>query len=249
MQTRNAAIIAIALSSSLMSVGAGTAKADPGKLVKVTAEEIYVPRGFDNNDEVVVVTDGYLPNSCYKLTKPDVKIDHENKTITVIPQARHYDAVCMQVLVPFTDVVNLGVLPHGNYLVKTQGERVYDTLAVKESTNSGPDDALYAPIESITVDSEVAPNRPVAIIAGRFTNTCMRLTEVKVINSGKTFEILPMMVIDDQPDCRAAEVPFKATAELAPAGQAPMHMGRFLAHARSLNGASFNAVFSVPLHD
>lgn len=250
MRTRISTVLGlVAIASGVVFASAQTAKADPGKLVKIAADEIFVPRGFDNNDDVVVVADGYLPTSCYKLTKPEVKIDHDKRTITVIPQARHYDVVCMQVLVPFTDVVNLGVLPHGNYLVQTMGAQVNETLNVKESTNAGPDDLLYAPVDSITIDTETAPDRPVAVLAGRFTNTCMRITEVKVVNSGKTFEILPIMMMDDGPDCRAQEIPFRAIAELAPANRAPLHLGRFLAHARSLNGSSLNAVFSVPLHD
>ncbi len=219
--------------------------AAPGELVPVEATDMFVPHGFDNNDEVVAVIDGYLRSGCYKITRPDVNIDHEQRMITITPQARYYEAVCIQALVPYTQVVSLGVLNVGDYTVQTKSRNLSETLAVAESKNAGPDDMLYAPVDDVAVDNAVNPTRPIAIISGRLTNSCMRIDDVKVQRNDKTIEIFPLLVLEDRVDCQLLETPFRIPVPLVRAGEREFRTGRFLAHVRSLNGQSANTVFSV----
>ena len=69
----------------------------------------------------------------------------------------------------------------------------------------------------------------------------MKMESVKVINSGKTIEVLPVMSMDANAQCLDVEVPFLEEIVLP----RDLTIGRHLVHVRSLNGKSVNAVFSV----
>lgn len=229
-----------------MRADSRSATADTGDVVAVDASDVFIPQGFDNNDEAQVVLDGYLPSACYQVTKPLVNVDTAGLLITITPQARLYDGPCIQSLVPYSSEVDLGVLPIGQYAIKVAGNKdIQDTLTIKESPNSGPDDVAYAPVDTVTIDTVVSANRPVAIISGRLTDTCMQVGEVKVQNSGKTFEILPQLIVQERNDCQKLETPFRVPVELAPGSGPALNQGRYLAHVRSLNGKAVNTLFSV----
>jgi len=79
------------------------------------------------------------------------------------------------------------------------------------------------------------------VISGRMPSTCMRIDELKLIDSGETLQLLPLASLEDRPDCRDAEQPFERTLDLPP----KMTTGRHLLHVRSLNGKAVNVAFSV----
>jgi hypothetical protein len=83
--------------------------------------------------------------------------------------------------VPFWATVDLGVLPAADYKIVTGGVED-EALKGVSAINDGPDDHLYAPIESARVDWDTATNRYTAIIQGRFTNSCMAWSEVRVVD-------------------------------------------------------------------
>jgi hypothetical protein len=234
----------IVASGCLFALTAGQALADDpasGTLVAINAQASYVPVGFDDNDDVVVVLDGNLPDSCYKLSHTEVLKDAVTNKITVIQYARRYPGICLESLVPFSSESNLGVMPVGLFSVASPGA-IQEKLEVTEATSAGPDEFLYAPVDStkVTFDETTATYR--GILEGRFTNTCMRIKEVTVINSGKTLEVLPKMELVDAPNgCQTTEVPFSWTVDLPK----EISKGRHLMHVRSLNGKAVNKMFSV----
>jgi hypothetical protein len=98
---------------------------------------------------------------------------------------------------------------------------------------------MYAPVERVRV--ERAGEQFEAVIEGRFTSTCMQMAEHRLVDSGRTHQLLPIAKMAEGGDCRAAIRPLAQTVRL-PAGMAP---GRHLLHVRSLNGKAQNAVFTV----
>ena len=213
-------------------------------LVPVEAVDLFVPNGFDSNDEIVVVVDGYLPNSCYRLTRPELSINREKHEIKITQMARKFPGPCLVPLVPFTNIVQIGALEAGTYHVITNRGMLVTTLGVAEDTSSGsygPDDFLYAPVESVSV-SETAGGRYEARLAGRFTNDCMEFDEVRVLHKGRVIELLPILK-DNAADstCQPVEKAFTKKVLLP----VELSAGRNLVHVRSLNGASVNSVFSV----
>jgi hypothetical protein len=237
-------IAQIVTSGCLLAFSAGHALADDpvsGTLVAINAQASYVPVGFDDNDDVVVVLDGNLPDSCYKLSHTEILKDAATNKITVIQYARRYPGICLESLVPFSSESNLGVMPVGLFSVASPGA-LQEKLQVTEATSAGPDEFLYAPVDSTKVSFDETTGTYRGILEGRFTNTCMRIKEVTVINSGKTLEVLPKMELVDAPNgCQTTEVPFSWTVDLPK----EISKGRHLMHVRSLNGKAVNKMFSV----
>ena len=102
-------------------------------------------------------------------------------------------------------------------------------------------DFMYAAVESATVNTDT-PHRYSVSLEGRLTNTCLKLRKPKVIATGKTIQILPVMdLLKPTPGtvCRRMEKPFNVTVELPE----PAKPGRYLVHVRSLNGQAVNEVF------
>lgn len=213
---------------------------EDGALTVVNVEEVFVPRGFDDNDEVVAVVDGYLPDTCYKIAYNEVHYLAAEHKYVIFQFARKFNALCLQARVPFFAEVQFGILPLGDFQVTSPGA-LSERLQVAEAVSAGPDDRLYAPIDAARV-IDTAEGGQEATLSGRFTNTCMQLDGVNVVNSGKTLEVLPIMYVQDRDDCAETEVPFTWTFGLP----ASVTEGRRLLHVRSLNGKAVNTLFSAP---
>ena len=218
----------------------GAAFAD-STLVAVDAARVFVPVGFDDNDNTQVVLDGYLPSGCYRLGRPEVAVDPQTRQIKVQAMARYFDVTCIEARIPYNIVVDVGMLPAGEFTVVTNGDSMRENLRITESTTAGPDDHDYAPVDSVRIREVAGTDRVVAVIDGRFTNSCMSFDEVKVIDNGTTLAVLPIIKIDADAICNDIILPYRKVVNL-PANMAP---GRHLLHVRSLNGHALNHVFSV----
>lgn len=208
-------------------------------LVNADVKTLFVPVGFDDNDEIVVVADGYLASPCLKLTTPLVLPNLQTKRIVVQPRAKLVEGECKwDFRVPFTQVITLTSLPKGNYLVTTEDGKATERLGVVEATTGAVDNSMYAPIDKVRIRI-TEEGKFEAVVEGRFSDNCFRVSEMKLFNSGKTLELLPMMDRREGGDCEPKETPFVARhvlPDLAP--------GRYLLHVRSLNGQSANDVFN-----
>ena len=211
-----------------------------GHLMVVATKAVFVPIGFDDNDDIMVVLDGTLPDTCYRLAYNTVDYDATTKSYVVRQIARHFNSVCIPAEVPFSVEAHLGVLPAGDFGIEAFGAPK-ESLPVTESTSAGPDDFLYAPVENARVEVDPATGNYVGTIDGRMTSSCQSLDQVKVIDSGKSIEILPIMKMTEGADCVAGERPFSSRFDLPSA----MSVGRHLLHVRSLNGKAVNQMFSV----
>ncbi len=226
---------------ALALVGAGSLRADT---VPVGMDNLFVPVGFDDNDEVEIVADGHLPNACHRLTDSFVNVDVEKREITVQPKARRFDGICHDDFkVPYQKVIALGQLAAGKWTIKTAYPGKTETLDIQHVEGKGPDNHLYAPVDAARMGVDIG-GKWAAKIRGRFTNTCYRIEKLELIPSGKTLQLLPIMIRDvKDPDgmpCREKEREFEA--EVAMPGD--LMPGRYLLHVRSLDGRSVNDVFS-----
>jgi hypothetical protein len=233
-------VLTLLLASSSFAPAAFADDPANGELVVVDASYVFAPIGFDDNDEVSVVIDGYLPSGCYRLMRPEVKIDPLTRQITVVPTARYFDVPCIDALIPYWQEVRLGRLAQGDYKISVAPSGLQERLDIAEAQNAGPDDYLYAAIDTAQVDRQDGSNTSVIKIAGRFTNSCMVMDEVRVIDTGKTINVLPIMHMEDLNDCQPVETEFRRMIELP----ATVSEGRHLLHVRSLNGVAVNHVFT-----
>jgi hypothetical protein len=217
--------------------------ADESRIVGLKAEILFAPKGFDDNDQVEVVLDGWLASSCDKLGETKFKLDRETLTIAVEATATREPGVCMPVLSPFTAVVAIGHLPMGDYKVVANGGELAEDLPITEATSAGPDDYTYANVTNAFVDfapDAKSDSRYSVVVEGQFTDSCQKIEELRVIDSGKTFEVLPIIGTDGE-ECLPVMRPFAAR------GQMPEFTedGRYLLHVRKHNGQALNKVFSV----
>lgn len=206
-----------------------------GELVNIDARYVFAPLGFDDNDETTIVVDGYLPNGCYKLTRPEMVVDNQTRTITIKPMARYFDVPCVEALIPYHFEVKPGVLSEGTWDIKLNDDNV-ENLEVAEATSAGPDEELYAPIDAVSVTTN--DGRLQAVLQGRFTNSCMAWQELRTEDNGKSINILPIMEVRGE-DCTAGEYPFTKVVDLPDS----INAGRHLLHVRSLNGNAINYLF------
>lgn len=210
--------------------------------VDVVADHLFIPTGFDDNDTSEIVVAGILPNACYTTAKGTVRVDEANREITITPKARIAPGPCLQVVVPYSTVFELGILPMGSYKVKVAGSDLLKTMTINESTSAGPDDELYASVDNAYVSDIPAQNRRVIVIEGVYTNTCMRWDRTETIHkAADVIEVLPVIKMVDGSACAQVLTPFKGVAVDLPA----LKEGRYLLHVRSMNGTSLNRVFSI----
>lgn len=236
------------LSVVLSAVFASSVWGASNGTVPITAERMYVPLGFDDNDpEVSVVLEGYLRSSCYKLIATEIDVNHVNKTIALQPRARKFEGPCTMALVHYWTPVNIsektGLLPYGDYKVTVRNQSLSSVLTVRESTNAGPDDHIYAPVDKASVAFDSKTKSYWATVRGLFTNTCMQWDgKPRFEVQGNTVLMLPILKDFDAqaPGCEPDQKYFSERFELPELAQ-----GHYLLHVRSLNGHAENDVFPV----
>ena len=95
------------------------------KLVPV--DEIFSPKGFDSNDSSEIIISGWLPNLCHKnpMTKFEIKGDAINITVSALSYQAS-NPFCPEMMVPFVESVNVGLLDKGQYKIVVNGKTEYE---------------------------------------------------------------------------------------------------------------------------
>lgn len=232
-----AAAVAVAtVGFAAQSFAQTNVKSEPSQ-VGVTFSKIYVPVGFDSNDHVQFVGEGTFKNSCYRPAATTVAVDNASKTIKVGPVAYEYNGLCLQVILPFERVVDVGVLPAGLWqVVLTDGKKLGE-IEVKPTLSPEPDDFLYAPISQAYVRQ--SGSRTNLYLNGSFPNECMSIQDVKITITEDAIMVQPIAVMAEGA-CTGAPKSFTKLVKL-PAVKA----GRYLLHVRSINGNAINTLIDV----
>ena len=213
------------------------------KLVEWLPGRTFIPPGFDSNDRTQLVVAGDYPNTCYKSGPTSVKVDREAKKITLTHRAYYYsDSMCLQVLVPFVETVNIGILEPGNYEVVKVGthgkEFVAGNLPVAQALSPAADDSLYAMVDHASIERNGMLDEWTLVLGGYLPGTCSKLQEVRVLNRvPNILEVLPIVVLSEQEPCGKEPVAFETRVSIPTPGA-----GLSLIHIRSLNGTAFNRV-------
>ncbi len=214
-----------------------------------SAHRLYVPVGYDDNDEVVVVVEGYLEETCQKIR--GAKVSTSGNTFLVSPQYVVVSSQCDPLKTPFTLDVVLNPdedLPADTYSVEaegTSGKRIVEPLVIKKTESKSINDLPYAPVDQADVGF-LSGGKMRALISGRLQNTCTVIDETQTrlsTSNDKTFEFLPvtmrLKVAPSGAPCQAKEHRFTVQRDFTPPGP-----GRFLLHVRTQSGASINRVFT-----
>lgn len=206
-----------------------------GQRVEVPSEHLYIPKGYDSNDNIELIVEGYLPNLCYKNPGTDIEIKGNQIHVQLNAFSRDDGQVaCAEMIVPFVHTFSIGILDQGNYEVivnnKQRGE-----LFVEESTSSAIDDHIYANVESV---QRVAGESRV-VVKGHHPSDCLEFDRFEIFHNDKdVYSVLPItkQVADF---CPLKMIPFSYELDI------PNYLDsdRVLLHLRSLNGRSVNELF------
>ncbi len=206
----------------------------------VSFDRIYVADGFDDNDNVQIVGEGMFANACYRHSRTKAKVDQKKMTIELAPVAYRYQGFCLQVILPFERVVDIGVLKAGTYTITQNNglKRTLGKLHVAKSRSSGADDFMYSPISQAFFQSRFMTNR--VFLIGDFPMSCMKIKEVKVNVQAHVLVVQPIAEIDPNVPCVSGKYTFEQVAELG-----NVTPGRYLLHVRTLNGQAVNTLVDV----
>lgn len=212
-----------------------------------TVEKIFIPDGYDTTDVVEIVLKGYFLDACHTLEKPEVLIDHENKKISITPRSYLSEQeFCIQMISPFTQVINLGRLPVGNYRIGiTSQPQIEDFLNVDSSGTQNTDNYLYAPVEYAEVKKEDASSLFVTL-HGRYPllkKGCMEIKNVITHEfKNNVIVIQPISEINDDASCAARPITLDFSYSIA---VPKVNADEALIHVRTINGGSYNRVIQL----
>ncbi|MBP6218096.1 MAG: hypothetical protein KA436_05885 [Oligoflexales bacterium] len=236
---------------ALVSVGlvSSTSFAEAPRVISADpyVNDIFIPNGFDDNDNIEFVLAGFLPDTCYRAGQARYSLDEARKVISIEATAfdyTHSDRVCLQVLTPFMFKVGVGLLEIGDYAVTLKSsdgssQRV-ETLHVAKSTSRAPDDFLYAPVVNASA-KQLGSEKIKIDLEGTYPSMfrgCMVMKEVKTITDQSGIVVVqPIAEVVDDNRCLDQQKDFKVSTETAFKIE-----GSTLLHVRVSNGLSVNRV-------
>jgi hypothetical protein len=209
------------------------------------AQKVFVPTGFDDNDISEIILKGEFRDSCYKIGRSEVKVDDDLKQVQIKAFVWRYTAHnCQDVVTPFIQPVQVGVLKKGDYKVIVNGgtpHEVRDYFEINEAINETPDDHLYAPVGSAQIVTDYPSDKQEVVLSGFYPLAiigCYRMEGVRWYrNNTAILEMLPVMEFfeDDDPRCEEPNE-FQESVKLT---------GSFfedgLIHVRVMHGESLNS--------
>lgn len=234
MKTMKNLLVAAMAISSAMAMGSTPIE----KLVPV--DHVYLPSGFDSNDNVEIVITGFLPNLCHKSPASKVKI--EGGKVNIEMTSLYYQAsnpYCPEMVVPFTETVTLGLLDKGNYEITVNGKSAWElsgNMKIAESTSNAVDEFNYAYVNYI--DKEVGDG--VVAFKGYNPSDCFVLDEITHVSNEKdTYSVLPKMKQVSE-FCPMKLVPFTYDWEVP----TDIRDDKVLLHVRTMEGRSVNTIYN-----
>lgn len=208
-------------------------------LVPSNFETGFMPEGFDANDQVQFVAEGYFPDSCYKAARPEIEVSLTAERIHVRPKALRYSGPCLDMIVPFHQVIEVGLLPPGNYTISVgDSAKIIGRIPVKEAVSAAPDDFLYAPVSQVYYRK--SGGRHLVVMTGEFSNSCVNFKETRFTVRKNVISVQPVTELQEDGRCRNGRFPFERVAELP-----QLRSGRYLLHVRSLNATALNSLVNV----
>ncbi len=225
--------------------GAALASNEPD-LVTAPVEKVFIPQGFDNNDNVEVVVHGHFPNSCYRVGPITAKFDEERNQIEVDAQAYFYknQPICMQVLMSFTQSVKVGLVKSGSHkvVVKNRPMAITPRLDILEALTPDADDYLYAPVAQVLVSAQQGAGETLTI-EGTYPYTftgCMVVTDVRTrLSSNDVLVVQPIAKFTEGEECEGQAQNRKFSIKKDMTSILPSE--DYLIHVRTLNGNSLNS--------
>ncbi len=220
--------------------------------VTAPVEKIFVPHGFDDNDNAEVVIHGTFPDSCWRVGHSGATVDQENYKIEVWATAYQYspenggeDALCAQVMMPYLTSVKTGILKAGTYTITVKDLDITSSIEVGVATRETPDDYLYAMVDSAGVDVDPISGDQSLWVRGahpHFYIGCMVIDEVRAFKSPEN--VLVVLPIGRMEEGEACEGNYKHNFFNRVKLENPITEESLL-HVRVLSGRSYNELLHL----
>lgn len=224
---------------SLMFIQSRAGAGETPERLKVPIRKAYIPVGFDSNDRSEVVVTGILPDTCHKIGPSHAFVDPSTNRVTVEQEAYRFEGGCMDMIIPFMQVIPVGMVGRGNYEVAdmTTGKTL-GRLAVEEGKNPSTDDFLYLPVTSAHVqESESGPAS--IVLVGNYADRCTKFKQAVVHYYPEVVVVQPIVERVEDRNCGEAFTRFSINVSL----EKTLH-GTHLIHVRSMGGQSVNTLFT-----
>ena len=206
----------------------------------IDIENVYIPKGFDSNDNVEIVVEGQLPNLCHQV--PKIKANISKNKIQLKLTSLFYgnrDYYCPPAIVPFLVTANLGVLKAGTYdvMANNEGGRLRKVLEVSVAPTTSIDDHIYANVDYL--EKNMGEN--FITLKGYNVSDCFELDRINFGSNGTdTVSVLPIMKqVNDF--CPRKMTPFEYTVEVP----RDVNEKKVLLHVRTMNGKSYNKLITT----
>ncbi len=212
----------------------------PNQPIKVLPlVDVFMPLGFDNNDNAEIVVSGYLPDLCHKSLKTDYRV--VGNTIYLDVDSYYYfrpGTECAEIIVPFLEKIDVGILNAGDYKVVVNKSASYTksrNFRISRTNTVTVDSHIYANVEEIV---PVEGTRKVKL-KGINRSDCVVLDRIEWVDDGhNTYSILPIMTQVFK-DCPSVEMPFEYEFEVPN----KLITENILLHVRKMFGMSSNLFF------
>ncbi|MFM8314018.1 MAG: hypothetical protein ACKOA8_07000, partial [Deltaproteobacteria bacterium] len=210
------AVLTLGVLGSSLAVRADvTPKEILPKTITVDLQKAYIPKGYDDNDRVQLVVEGQFPNSCYKVGPYATKVDPKTRTIHIQQQAYLYNGTCIQMLVPFSQVVDLGIIKQGQYKLFDQSKNhELGALDIDAATKADPDEYLYAPTTDAYITSDPVAGTHTLNVVGAFSDRCTVFEEIRVNYTSDVIIVQPVVKHIAERGCGKEKTRFVKTVEL-----------------------------------
>lgn len=230
---------------------------------EVAIDEVFVvPVGYDSNDNIEIVIDGKLPNTCYELFQ--TKVIASKKTFKIKQLMRRKNLTeCLPLLsdhqqpdhqqhdlpVQFSTIISLGELSPGKYRIEyatshsLASQEAYKDFLVSQSSTERIDDHIYAPVSSAFIPELIYTTSDAQVIlTGILASSCMVVNSdaISVERFENIFVIVPKLKIINEQPCNNFPRPLEQFVSLG-----AVKPGRYLIHVRSMTGRSVNKTFTV----
>jgi hypothetical protein len=222
----------------LSSIGVSAAE-----IIDAPVDHIYIPEGFDSNDSVEFFVTGNFPSPCFSRNKVDVEVVGDSIKVHVSAISKTDKSIeCVDLAVPFKEVVSVGNLQGGDYKIvinEKSPTELKDKMFVKEATSSDVDDSIYAMVDYIDQGFVASGN---ARLVGWKPSSCLELDHVKYISNGKdTLSVLPVM------KKTSSFCPMKLTPMIIPISydRNAFKVDKILLYTRTLDGKSVNSLVNL----
>lgn len=210
--------------------------------VPASIQEVFVPVGFDDNDNVELTLRIQYPNTCYREGEISKRIDHEKKKIHIKATSEYEDSVyCGLMLVFATETISLGRLDSGSYelvLDAKYKKQEVTRIEVAKANNEGPDDFNYLPISNVYLDHN---DEQMLVLEGYYqiaegVDQCYVVDEVELHEQDRILLVLPKARFES---CEGLQGVRKVRVSVDVGDK--LKDGKLI-HVRSANGKSLNKI-------